>query len=144
MIESKINFVCPNCVAVNRVPESRLADNPICGKCKHSLLPSHPIELTDENFQKFVTRSDVVVIVDFWAKWCPPCRAMGPAFAQAAIELSPNFILAKLDTEEASRTADQFNIQGIPCLIAFKQGEEIARQSGAMRTDQIVQWVNSI
>ena len=144
MIQTKLNFVCPNCLSVNRVPESRLGDQPVCGKCKQPLLPEHPVELTDANFEKFVSRTDVAIIIDFWAEWCGPCRMMAPEFAAAAAQLSPQILLAKLDTDAASRTAQAFNIQGIPCLIAFLNGGEIARQSGAMKTSQIVQWANSV
>jgi thioredoxin 2 len=126
------------------VENSRLGDRPVCGKCKHSLFPDHPVELTDATFQKFLTRSDVPVVVDFWAPWCPPCRQMGPEFAKASSQLSPNFILAKLNTEDSPTSAAPFNITGIPCMIAFRHGQEIARQPGAMRADQIIQWVNSI
>jgi len=144
MPETKINFVCPNCAVVNRVENSRLNDGPICGDCKQDLFPDHPVELTDETFQKFVTRNDVPVIVDFWAPWCPPCRKMGPEFAKAATQLSPNFILAKLDTEASPTSAAPFNITGIPCMIAFRNGQEFARQAGGMNVDQIIQWIKSI
>lgn len=144
MDEPKINFVCPACSAVNRVEKSRLGDGPVCGNCKHNLFPDHPVELTDATFQKFLTRTDVPVIVDFWAPWCPPCRQMGPEFAKAATQLSPNFILAKLNTEDSPTAASPFNITGIPCMIAFRNGQEFARQAGAMRADEIIQWINSI
>ena len=139
-----LNFVCANCTSVNRVPQSRLADKPVCGKCKQSLLPGHPVELTDANFQKFVSRTDVPVVIDFWAAWCGPCRLMAPAFAEAATQLTPNVLLAKLDTEAAAQTASAFDIQGIPCLIAFRNGNEVARQTGAMNTSQIMEWANSV
>ena len=132
MVEKTSNFVCPNCESVNRVPESRIMESPVCGKCKTALFSDHPIELTDENFQKFIDHTSVPVVVDFWATWCPPCRMMAPAFAEAASLLSPHFLLAKLDTEDAAESARSFDIQGIPCLIAFRNGKEIARQSGAM------------
>ena len=144
MEETTISFVCPKCAAENRVPESRLLESPVCGKCKSALLPGHPPELTDENFSKFIERTGVLVVVDFWATWCPPCRMMAPEFVKAAKSLSPNYILAKLDTEEAPRSAGQFDIQGIPCLIAFRNGKEVARHSGAMGVDEIVQWVKSV
>ena len=142
--ETTISLVCPGCLSVNRVPETRLNDFPICGKCKNALTPDHPIELTDGNFQKFVSRTQLPIVIDFWASWCGPCRMMAPAFAAAAKQVTPNVILAKLNTEEARQSAAGFNISGIPCLIAFRGGKEVARQSGAMNTEQIVQWSKAI
>lgn len=137
-----MNLVCPACLAVNRVPESKLHDKPVCGKCKQALLPTHPIELTEATFAKFIAKTDVPVLVDFWAAWCGPCRMMAPAFAEAAIQLSPRILLAKLDTEAAPQTAARFNISGIPTIILFKAGREVARRSGAMSAQQIIQFVS--
>jgi thioredoxin 2 len=142
--EYTLSLVCPDCLSVNRVPEARLADGPVCGKCKQSLTPGQPIELTDANFKKFLSRTDLPIVVDFWAAWCGPCQSMAPAFTAAAEQLSPNILLAKLSTEESQRSAAGFNITGIPCLIAFRGGKEVARQSGAMNAQQIVQWTRSV
>jgi thioredoxin 2 len=138
-----INFVCSKCLAVNRVPEQRLEDRPVCGRCKTLLVSAHPIELTDTNFEKFISQSDWPVIVDFWASWCAPCRAMAPQYEQASKVLVSEALFAKLDTE-SNRVANRFQIRGIPCLIAFVKGREIARQSGLMNSSQIVQWVRSL
>jgi thioredoxin 2 len=143
MIETSLNFVCPGCLTVNRVPQSRLCEHPVCGKCRQSLIPEQPVELNDDSFRKYISRTDVPVIVDFWASWCPPCRMMAPAFAEAARELQPEFVLAKVSTEESPVTAGGFNIQGIPCLIAFQHGVEVGRQAGAMQAEQIVAWIRS-
>lgn len=139
-----MNFVCSQCAAVNRVPESKLDDKPICGKCKQLLLPSHPVELTDQDFAKFITRTDVPVVVDFWAPWCGPCRIMAPAFSEAAEQLSPHIILAKLNTEGSPRTSAQYAISGIPTVILFRSGNEVSRQSGVLNSSQIVQWARSV
>ena len=142
-METKLNFVCPDCAAVNRVPKERLDDAPICAECKTNLIPDHPVELTDETFQKFVSRSSLPVVVDFWASWCGPCRQMAPHFGKAAGQLSQQVVLAKLNTE-SSQVANEFKIAGIPCLIAFESGKETARQAGMMKSDQIVQWIKSV
>jgi len=143
-MSDKYQIVCSHCQGVNRVPSSRLADDPHCGKCKQSLLEGKPVELNDGNFVKIIGKNSLPVIVDFWADWCGPCKMMAPSFADAAMALKTSAVLAKLNTEVAQQTAARFAIRSIPTMIAFKDGKEVARQSGAMSKDQIVQWVRSI
>jgi len=142
-MSDKKHIVCPHCSAVNRIPAARLGDHPKCGKCKQPLFTGHPVELTDQNFAKFISNSDLPVIVDFWAEWCGPCKMMAPAFAEASAQLEPNVILAKLNTEVAQQTAAQFGIRSIPSIIKFKDGKEVARQAGALNAQQIIQWAQS-
>lgn len=144
MLETDLfNLVCSECGAVNRIPKLRRADSPVCGKCHELLLPVHPIELSDATFDKFVARSDIPILVDFWAAWCGPCRSMEPAYKEAAAMLSPDAILAKLNTEVSPLTAAKFRISSIPTLILFRGGREIARQLGAMNAPQISRWVHA-
>lgn len=138
-----LHIVCPHCNAVNRVPADRLGNQPTCGKCKQSLFAAHPLELNGSNFDQHIGRSDLPVLVDFWAPWCGPCRMMAPAFEQAAALLEPNVRLAKLNTEAEQMLAARYQIRSIPTLALFKGGREIARQAGAMDARGIVHWVRS-
>lgn len=135
-----MHIVCPHCDAVNRVAAERLTDQPTCGKCRQELFNGHPLELSSLRFDKHIARSDIPVLIDFWAPWCGPCRGMAPAFAQAAQKLEPGMRVAKLNTEEAQDLAARFAIRSIPTLALFKNGREVARQAGAMDLAGIVAW----
>ena len=131
---------CPHCQTLNRVPEERLGQDPNCGQCKAALLPSHPIELSDTNFARVITKTELPILVDFWATWCGPCQMMAPHFEQAAEQLKGQVLLAKLDTDSNQLTAGRFGIRSIPTLILFKNGSEVKRHSGAMSAGQIAGW----
>ena len=137
-----MHLVCPQCGTINRVPDERLGDGPVCGTCKTNLLAPEPFALTDATFNNFIANSGLPVVVDFWAAWCGPCKMMAPHFADAAKQL-PRVRFAKVDTEAAAQSAARFAIRSIPTLILFKVGHEVAQQPGAMQAGDIVRWVQS-
>src|SRR5688572_9661668 len=131
MTES-LHLACPDCLAKNRVPADRLAADPKCGRCHRPLFDAHPVALTDANFDAMLSRTDVPVVVDFWAPWCGPCRSFAPVYEQAAARLEPRARLTKLDTEANPGAASRYRIQSIPTLAVFREGRDVARMSGAM------------
>ena len=142
-MSDSLHIVCPHCHAVNRLPAARLGQAPACGQCRQPLFEAHPVELTQATFAKHIERSDLPVLVDFWAPRCGPCKMMAPQFAQAAGMLEPRVRLAKVNTETEQTLGAQYGIRSIPTLALFREGREIARQAGAMGTQDIVAWVRS-
>lgn len=138
-----LHIVCPQCRSVNRVPGPRLSEGPKCGQCHERLFSGHPIALTAAGFDLRATRSDIPLVVDFWAPWCGPCRMMAPAYEQAARILEPHVRLAKVNTEEEQALGARFGIQSIPTVMVLRGGHEVARQSGALGLQDIVRWVRS-
>ena len=135
-----LHIVCPHCDAVNRLPSAKLKLQPTCGKCQKDLFTGQPADLASARFIKHIERSDIPVLVDFWAPWCGPCRSMAPSYAQAAQRLEPEFRVVKLNTEDAQDLAARYAIRSIPTLALFRGGREVARQAGAMDGAGIIAW----
>lgn len=135
-----LHVVCPACHSVNRVPVAKLGSGGKCGKCHARLFPGKPIALHEETFARHIERSDIPVLVDFWAAWCGPCQVMAPVFEQAARELEPDVRLAKVDTEAAQGLALKYGIRSIPSLVLFKDGRELTRIAGALPLAELLRW----
>lgn len=131
---------CPHCHGLNRIPAARLGDAPRCGRCKGAVLPGQPFAVDGTGFAAQL-RGDLPLLLDVWADWCGPCKAFAPVFDQAARQLSGRVRLAKLDSEAEPQLAGQLGIRSIPSLILFKDGREVARQSGAMALPQLLAWL---
>ena len=135
--------VCPHCHVVNGVPRDRLSEAPSCEACRKPLFEGRPVELAEEHFMRYVQDSDLPLVVDFWAPWCAPCRAMAPVFERAAGELEPGARFAKVNTDENPALVMALGIRGIPTLAIFKGGAEVARTSGAMDPARFSAWVRA-
>ena len=138
--------VCPKCGTKNRVDQRAGEAQPVCGKCG-TKLPSpgaskdlHPVVVTDENFAK-VTADSRPVLVDFWATWCPPCRAIAPVLEELARESNDRYVIGKLDVDHNPKTAGKFQIEGIPTLLIFKNGKVVDRLVGVHPKKTIAQHI---
>jgi thioredoxin 2 len=141
MNDAASHIICPNCAGTNRVPAGRDARGAKCGRCGASLFDGHPAAANAVQFDKQIARSDVPVVVDFWADWCGPCHAMAPIYEQVTGELEPAFRFLKLDTEAEPAIAGRYNIRGIPTLMVFKGGKVLAQRAGAVDRQSLKAWL---
>lgn len=139
--EALLLIACPACFTGNRVPRARLGEAPKCGQCGSPLLEGKPVALDDANFDAVVGRTELPVVVDFWAPWCAPCRMMAPAFEQAAGEFATQARFAKVNSDESQAIAARFAIRSIPTLVLLQGGRELGRKSGALDARALRQWL---
>ena len=141
MSETARHIICPSCGGTNRVPADRDARQAKCGRCGTALFSGAPTAAAAATFDKQISRSDVPVVVDFWADWCGPCHAMAPIYAQVTSQLEPDFRFLKLDTEAEPAIAGRYNIRGIPTLMVFKHGQVLAQRAGVVDATTLKAWL---
>ena len=142
-MSDKMHLVCPHCNATNRVPADKLQAELNCGSCHASLLHALPDNLGEVGFNAQLVKSDLPVVVDFWAPWCRPCRMMAPAYEKVSQDMQGRARFVKVNTEDEQNLAARYNIRSIPTLAVFADGREIARQPGAMSAPDLVRWVSA-
>jgi thioredoxin 2 len=140
---NSILAACPQCHSVVRVPSDRSSQHPKCPRCKSELLTGTPVALDKASFATYVERTTLPVLVDFWAPWCGPCRTMAPILDRTAQGRAATLQVAKVNTDEQPELAGRFNIRSIPTLILFREGQEVARQSGAVDGGTLTRWLDS-
>ena len=133
---------CAHCLKTNRVPDDRTTEDPTCGHCQQPLLGPKPVALDDASFDAVVSKTELPVVVDFWADWCGPCRAMAPEFAKAAAQLKGRALFVSVDSDRSPQTSSRLAIRSIPTLLLFRGGREAKRQAGATHAAHIVDWVS--
>ena len=135
------NIVCPNCNTVNRIPREKDARKARCGRCHQPIFTGRPISVTAKSLATQTERNDIPVLIDFWAQWCGPCKAMAPIYERVASEFEPEVRFLKVDTEAEPELSARYNIRSIPTLMLFNKGKVVAQQAGALRAEALRAWL---
>jgi thioredoxin 2 len=141
MSEDARHIVCPHCTSVNRIPAGKDARQAKCGRCRQLLFTGRPMAVSTRSFATHIQRNDIPVVVDFWADWCGPCKAMAPVFERVTREFEPELRFLKVDTEAEAELATRYNIRSIPTLMLFHKGNVVAQRAGAVSAEALRQWL---
>jgi len=135
--------VCTACGSINRLPEDKHAAEAKCGSCGQLLFSGHPADVTGDMFDRQIAKGTLPVVVDVWAPWCGPCRAMAPEYEKAAAATEPRVRFLKLNSDNEQAVAGRLGIRGIPTMLLYRDGKEIARVSGARSARDITSWLDT-
>ena len=141
MNEEIRHIVCPHCTSLNRIPGEKDARKAKCGHCHQPLFTGRPVPASAKSFATHIERNDIPVLVDFWAQWCGPCKAMAPVYERVASELEPEVRFLKVNTEAEPELAARYNIRSIPTLMLFRKGDIVAQQAGALDAQMLRSWL---
>jgi thioredoxin 2 len=134
---ASVQAACAHCGQVNRVPAGRLHENPTCGRCKRAIFPGRPIDVSLATWPAQVERSPLPVLVDFWAAWCGPCRAVAPALEEVAARLAGRLKVVKVNVDQNQELAARYRVQSIPTIVVLRGGREVDRMVGALPAPEI-------
>lgn len=144
---SKVNTdtraVCVACGTINKLPADRAATDAKCGGCGEPLFSGTPADVSGTMFERQIAKSTLPVVVDVWAPWCGPCRAMAPEYEKAAQTTEPKARFLKLNSDDEQQVSGKLGIRGIPTMLLYQGGKEIARVSGARSARDIVSWIEA-
>lgn len=136
-----LNVTCASCSTINRVPEDRAIEQAICGHCKKPLIQYSATTVGEANFNNQVLKTDLPVVVDFWASWCAPCVQFSPVFEQAARGWEPRVRFVKVDADATPNISSRFGIRSIPSILLFYKGEVVEQRQGNMPAAMFDQWL---
>lgn len=136
-------LMCHQCGAINRAPGERALSLGKCGKCSARLSTPHPVDIDGAKLARLQARDTGTFIIDVWAPWCGPCRMMAPAYEAAAAAFVDQVRLFKLNSDQNQASAASLAIRGVPTLIAYRGGRQVAHQSGAQTGSALNRWISA-
>jgi len=140
--DERVQYPCAACGALNRFPYRKRNDDPTCGRCKRKVFPRQPVAAGDATFVAEVEDCPIPVLVDFWAEWCGPCRAVAPVLSAVAQARAGKLKIVKVNVDENPRLSARFGIRSIPALALFRGPLQLDQQLGALPRESLELWLD--